>query len=234
MSKLSLIIGSVLGCVVIGGAVSAQTYTAFDLTTPQPGNSQFGATLGLSFTVNSPIVVTSLGAFDAAVPNTITPHILNGTIVTTIYNSGTQAAVAGLSSSFTAASPGVLSGGYLYKTVGGLNGVVLPVGNYVVAWTSITNNDQNANGSITPPIFNEGNNLITINKTSFLYNEPVNPVYFGQDKYPINSFGGQLYGPTFKYTANTPEPGAVSLFAGLVVMGGSAMLRRRRLRRKNA
>lgn len=233
MSKLSLIIGTMLGCVVIGGAGSAQTFTAFDLTTPQPGNSQYGSTLGVAFTVNSSIIVTSLGAFDAAIPNTTTAHTLNGTIVTTIYNATTQTAVAGLTASYTAASSGTLTGGYLYKTVGGLNGVALNPGNYVVAFTSITNNDQVAAGNIPPPIFNEGNNLITINKTTLQYNEQIAP-FFGQDRYPGGgSSTGQLYGGTFTFTANTPEPGAVSLFGGMAVVG-SALLRRRRLRKKTA
>ncbi len=230
MSKFTIIIGLALGASVVGGAVSAQTFTAFDLTTPAPGNQQYGATLGVAFTVNSPIVVTSLGAFDAAIPNTTTAHTLNGTIVTTIYNATTQAAVAGLSATFTAASPGTLAGGYLYKPVAGL-GVGLAPGNYVVAWTSITNNDQEAAGAIPPPIFNEGNNVITINKTTVQYNEQT-PAFFLQDKYPGGStFSGQLYGGTFKYSAQTPEPGAVSLFGGLVLAGGSALLRRRRLRK---
>ena len=227
MSRLSVIIGTMAGCLVIGGAASAQTiFTAFDLTTPQPGNSLYSATLGTAFTVNSAIIVTGLGAFDASA------HTLNGTLVTTIYNSSTQTAVPGLSASFTAGSPGVLQGGYLYKSVGGLLGVVLAPGNYVVGWTSLSGNDQNGNGAIPPPIYNEGGGQITIDKTNTLYNEQSNAVYAGQDKYPINSFTGKLYGGTFKYTANTPEPGAVSLFAGLAVMGTSTLLRRRRMNMK--
>ena len=234
MSKLSLIIGTVLGCVVIGGSVSAQTFTAFDLTTPQPGTTTYGSTLGEAFTVNSSIIVTSLGAFDAAIPNTTTAHTLNGTIVTTIYNAATQTAVAGLTASYTAGSPGTLVGGYLYKTVGGLNGIVLAPGNYVVGWTSITDNDQEAAGAIPPPIFNEGPNLITINKTTIQYNEQT-PNFFEQDKYPGGgSTVAQLYGGTFTYTANTPEPGVVSLFGSMIVMGSSVLIRRRRQRKKSA
>ena len=66
MSKVSVITGMMLGGMVIGGAVSAQTITAFDLASPVPGNQQYGATVGVEFSVNTPIVVTALGAFDAA------------------------------------------------------------------------------------------------------------------------------------------------------------------------
>lgn len=237
MSRIPFVLGIVLGSTLIGGAVSAQTFTAYDLAAPAAGQEQYGATLGLQFTVNAPIIVNALGAFDAAVPGTSTAHTLNGTIITTIYSSLTQAPVAGLTASFDATNPGTLSGGYLYKPVGGTNGVVLLPGSYVVAWTSVNNNDPDGNSNFanfTPPTYNEGANLITINKTSYLYNEQSNPVFLGQDKYPINTFTGQLDAGTFKYTANTPEPGAVSLFGGLVVMGSSALLRRRRLRKKTA
>ena len=234
MSKVSIIAGIVLGCTVMGGAVSAQTFTAFDLATPTPGTTLYGSTIGVAFTVNSPIVVTSLGAFDAASSGAGAPtaHTLNGTIVTTIYNSLTQSPVAGLSTSFTAASPGTLAGGYLFKDV---PGVRLAPGNYVVAFTSITDNDQLAAGNIPPPIFNEGGNLITINKTTIQYNEQT-PGFFGFDRYPgAGSATQQLYGGTFKFSApvapgSTPEPGAVSLLGGLCVAGSTFL--RRRMRRK--
>ncbi|MCW3055581.1 MAG: hypothetical protein JWN14_4751 [Chthonomonadales bacterium] len=231
MSKVSIIAGVVLGCTLISGVVSAQTFTAFDLSSPTPGNTLYSATVGVAFTVNSPIVVTSLGAFDAATPGAGVPvaHTLNGTIVTTIYNSLTQAPVAGLSTSFTAASPGTLAGGYLFKDVAG-EGVTLAPGNYVVAFTSITGNDQIGAGNIPPPIFNEGGNIITINKTTIQYNEQT-PGFVGVDRYPGGgSATQQLYGGTFKFQASTPEPGTVSLFGGLLVAGSTFM--RRRMRKK--
>jgi hypothetical protein len=111
---------------------------------------------------------------------------------------------------------------------------VLAPGSYVVGWTSITDNDQTATGAITPPIFNNGNNLITINTTTIQYNEQT-PNFFEQDKYPGGGSATQsLYGGTFTYTANTPEPGVVSLFGGMVVMGSSVLIRRRRLQKKKA
>ncbi|MCW3100523.1 MAG: hypothetical protein JWL77_6141 [Chthonomonadaceae bacterium] len=240
MSRISFVFGLVLGSTLIGGAVSAQTFTAYDLATPAAGNDQYGATLGLQFTVNSPINVTSLGAFDAVNPLTGTAHTLNGTIITTIYDSLTQLPVAGLTASFSSTSPGTLVGGYLYKPVGGAAGIPLLPGNYVVAFTTVENTDPYGNSnfpSFTPPTYNEGGNVITINKTNYLYNEQSSSFYRGQDKYPINSFTGQLDSATFTFTANaanTPEPGAVSLFGGLVVMGGGTLLRRRRLRKKSA
>jgi hypothetical protein len=236
MSRISIVIGIMLGCTVIGGSVSAQTFTAYNLALPVAGNQQFASTIGQAFTVNSPIIVSSLGAFDAAIPSTNTAHTLNGTIVTSIYNTVTQQVVTGLTDTFTASSPGTLSGGYLYKTVGGLNGVVLPAGNYVIAWTSITDNDQDGNSLLsgfTAPTYNNGNNLITINTTQFQYN-PLNSPYLGADRYPINTLSGQLDAGTFTYTANTPEPGTVSLFGSLIVVAGGAIVRRRRLRKKTA
>ena len=224
MSKVSVITGMMLGGMVIGGAVSAQTITAFDLASPVPGNQQYGATVGVEISVNTPIVVTSLGAFDAA-NATGTAHTLNGTIITTIYSSVNQQAVAGLSTTFTAASPGTLAGGYLFKPTAG---VTLPVGNYVVAFTSVNNNDPIGNstqGAFTPPAYNEGANQITINKTQFRYNTTD---FSGLDKYPLFTTPGQLNAGSFRFSANTPEPGTLSLFGGLIVMGSSALIRRRR------
>jgi hypothetical protein len=240
MSRIPFVFGLVLGSTLIGGAVSAQTFTAYDLATPAAGNDQYGATLGLQFTVNSPINVTSLGAFDAVNPLTGAAHPLNGTIITTIYDSLTQAPVADLTATFSATSPGTLVGGYLYKPVGGAAGIPLLPGNYVVAFTTVENTDPYGNSNFanfTPPTYNEGGNVITINKTNYLFNEQSNAFYRGQDKYPIDSFTGQLDSATFTFTsnstANTPEPGAVSLFGGLIVMGGGTLLRRR-LRKKTA
>lgn len=231
-AKISFILGVVLGGTLFGGAVSAQTFTAFDLASPAPGNEQFGGTLGIEFTVNSPILVTSLGAFDAASANG-SAHTLNGSLITTIYNSATQLAVPGLTSTFSASDPGTLQGGYLYKTVGGINGILLNPGNYVVAWTTTTNTDQDANSNFAnfiPATISTGGGLITVNTSSYRYNEAT-PGNFGQDKYPTSSFSGRIDAGTFKFSAVTPEPGTVSLFAGLLVAGSSAMIRRRRARK---
>ena len=233
MSRLSMVAGLVLGCTVLSGAASAQIFTAMSLGNGVSGNQQYGSTLGTDFVVNQSIFVTSLGAFDEA------GHTLNGTISTTIYNNATQLAVPGLSAQFTAASPGTLEGSYLFKTVGGQSGVTLSPGSYVVTWTSLTNNDREGNsgvGGFTSPLFNNGTgNPITINTTQSRFNEQI-PAAFGQDKYPVGTFGGVLDAGSFKFSktplvAATPEPGTLSLFAGLGVMGGSALLRRRRLRK---
>jgi len=236
MSRISIVIGIMLGCTVIGGAVSAQTFTAYNLAQPVPGNQLFGATVGLDFTVNTSIIVNSLGAFDAAIPATHTAHALNGTIVTSIYNVTTQQLVPGLTESFSASSPGTLIGGYLYKDVNGINGIALAPGNYVVTWTTLNNNDQEGNstvGGYTAPVTNNGGNLITIDTAHFRFNEQ-NATFTGVSAFPLNTTNGQLDAGTFTYTVNTPEPGTVSLFAGLMVAGGSAVLRRRRLRKKTA
>ena len=228
MSKIFITAGIVLGFSAIGGMASAD-FKAMDLPVPVAGNQFYGATLGEAFTVNAPIFVTSLGAFDASA------HTLNGTLVTTIYNATTQTAVAGLSSTFTAASPGVLSGSYLFKSIAG-PGIALSPGNYVVAITSLTDNDQLGAGSaLTPPIYDNGGGLITINQTQIQYNEQSNPAYCEVDRFPGNGSATQfLYGGSFTFTANTsatPEPGTVALFSGMV-LAGSTLLRRSKLRRK--
>lgn len=232
MSRSSIALGVLLGCTLLGGVANAQTFTAFDLASPVQGNQAYGATIGLIFTVNSPINVTSLGAFDAALP-TGAAHTLAGTLTTTIYNQTTQAAVSGLSASFSAADPGTLLGGYLYKSVGGLNGVTLAPGTYVIAWTATNVQDLEGNSTVpgyTPPTYSNGGGLITINQTQFRYNEQT-AGNVGVDRFPTNVTGGQLTAGTFKFSAVTPEPGAVSLFAGMAVMGGSLVLRRRRVRK---
>ena len=228
MSRFSIIvgIGLVSLCSVIGGSASAQVITAFDLASPINGNQQYGATIGVDFSVNSPIIVTALGAFDAAVPNTSVAHTLNGTIVTTIYNSVTQQPVPGLSATFTALSAGTLLGGHLFKPTGN---ITLPIGNYVVAFTSITNNDQNGNSynpGFIPDTYNEAGNLISINKFNFRYNQPSSA---GFNLFPTTVTPGQFNAGSFQFTtAATPEPGTLSLLAGLAVMGGSTLARRRR------
>ncbi len=232
MSKVSVFIGMLLGCTVIGGSVSAQTFTAYDLAAPVVGQEQYGATLGLEFNVNTPIVINALGSVDTAAPVTGVAHTLNGTIITTIYDSSTQLPVPGLTASFSSASPGTLSGGYLFKPVGGLNGISLGLGSYVVAWTTVNNNDPDANSNFanfTPPTYNEAGNLISINKTRYRYNEQL-PQFKGLDKYPLNTFTGQLDAGTFRYSPSTPEPSALSIF-GCLIVTGSALLRRRRLRK---
>lgn len=227
MSRFSIIIGTMLVGTVIGGAVSAQTITAFDLASVVPGNQQYGGTVGVSFTVNSLINVSSLGAFDAAIPNTTTPHTLVGTIVTSIYDSNTQQVVPGLTQTFTAASPGTLQGGFLFKPTAG---VLLQPGSYVIAFTALNTGgglDQEGNsnvGPITPPTYNEFNNVITINKTQIRFSGTI-----GSQTFPTSVANAQLDGSTFKFNAVlTPEPGTVSLFGSLAVMGSTVLLRRRR------
>ena len=227
MSRFSIIVGTMLVGTVIGGAVSAQTITAFDLSSVVPGNQQYGGTIGVAFTVNSLINVSALGAFDAAIPNTTTAHTLVGTIVTSIYDSNTQQVVPGLTQTFTAASPGTLQGGYLFKPTAGIS--LLP-GSYVITFTALNTGgglDQDGNtnvGPATPPTYNEANNTITINKTQLQYSGVT-----GSQTYPNLGSPGQLDASTFKFNAVlTPEPGTVSLFGSLAVMGTSVLLRRRR------
>jgi hypothetical protein len=228
MSRFSIVVGIMLGLTAASGAVSAQTITAFDLATAVPGNQSYGGTVGVAFTVNAPISVSALGAFDAAIPNTTTPHTLNGTILTSIYDSTTQVVVPGLTATFTAASPGTLVGGFLFKPTGGI--LLLP-GSYIVTFTSPTASDQLGNSTVgafgSAPTYNEGGNLISINKTQFQYSGTT-----GSQTFPNAIVNGQLDAGSFQFKGVlTPEPGAVSLFGSLVVMGGSALLRRRRLRK---
>lgn len=221
-----------LGAVVmLAPSARAQSFIAYDLTTPVAGTQNFPSTLGLDFTVNTALTVQSLGVFDSAVAGV--PHTIVDTLVTTIYNRNTGLAVPGLSVSFTAGSPGTLVGGNLFQTVGGAQGIALGPGNYTVASTGFINANKvgvSSDAGFVPDTYNEGGGVITIDKTHYRYNNAVAP-FAGNDVFPATVANGQLNAGTVKFALNTPEPGTVSLLLGLGTAGIGAGFRLRRRRK---
>ncbi len=227
MKKLTLVAGAVLGLSMLGVGAHAQSFIAYNLATPVNGNDSYPSALGLDFHVNTNITITDLGVFDAATSGTGAAHPLGGTLVVSLYNTDTQSVVAGLSGfTFTAASPGTLIGGNLFKAVNGGAGVAIGPGNYTIVASGFSGKDQNGNSLLsgfTADTYYSGN-LITINTTQFRYNAAGNP----GDSFPTGTLSGQLNAGTIRFNANTPEPGALAMLGGLSVTGAGMLLRRRR------
>src|SRR5580704_19304529 len=77
------------GALLLSANISFAQVIAYD-SGVQPGNQNYPASLGNDFTVNSPIVVTSLGAFASGGAAGFA-----GTITVGIYNTTTTLLVAG-------------------------------------------------------------------------------------------------------------------------------------------
>ena len=224
-------VGLLGAIIVLAPSARAQTI-AFDLPTPVAGTQNFPSTLGLDFTVNSLITVQNLGVFDSAVGRV--PHTIVDTLTTTIYDRATQLAVPGLSVTFTAGSPGALTGGNLFKVINGGLGINLAPGNYTVASTGFINANKVGvfgDPGFVPDVYNNGAGAITINTTQYRYNNAIAP-FAGNDVYPATTASGQLNAGTFAFSSvsSTPEPGVLSLMLGLgtVGIGAGVRLRRRR------
>jgi uncharacterized repeat protein (TIGR01451 family) len=135
-------------------AAAAPPTVAYDAA-PQPGNQGWTGNLGLDFNVVSPIVVTSLGAFNA---NGAAGFV--GTIQVQIFNRTTTAAVG----------PVANIGGALGTLVNGdrfvpIPSFILPAGSYSIVAVGFSPADLNGNsnvpGSFTPSTENTGGGLIT-------------------------------------------------------------------------
>jgi hypothetical protein len=123
----------------------------------QPGNQNYPASLGNDFTVNSPIAVTSLGAFASGGAAGFA-----GTITVGIYTTAGSLVAGPLSfSGSTATSAGTYNDGDWFKTLS--PAVVLPAGNYSIVAVGFTS-DKDGNSTIAgyiPPTQNTGGGLIT-------------------------------------------------------------------------
>jgi hypothetical protein len=124
----------------------------------QPGNQNYPASLGNDFTVNGPIIVTYLGAFASGGAAGFT-----GTITVGIYNTSTQALVAGpiSFSGSSLASAGTYSNGDWFKLLP--LAVLLPAGHYSIVAVGFTS-DKDGNSTeagYTAPTHNTGGGLIS-------------------------------------------------------------------------
>ena len=231
MKNLLWSVGLFGAVIVLAPSARAQTI-AYDLPTPVAGTQNFPSTLGLDFTVNLTAIIQDLGVFDSAVGGV--PHTIVDTLTTTIYDRATQLAVPGLTATFTAASPGTLHGGNLFKPVNGGLGITLAPGNYTVASTGFINANKFGyfgDPGFVPDVYNNGGGVLTINTTQYRYNNAIAP-FAGNDLYPATTANGQLNAGTFDFSAvsTTPEPGVLSLVLGLGTAGIGAGVRLRRRR----
>lgn len=99
----------------------------YDTPATTPGNQTWTGTLGLDFTVNAPVKVTSLGAFDSG-KNGITTNIFvtifnaAGTIVSPVVNFNGTANPGGTAYVFKSITPVILSTGTYQLGAWGFNG----------------------------------------------------------------------------------------------------------------
>jgi hypothetical protein len=196
------------------GVVASADYVAYNLPTGTPGNQAWTGSLGMDFTTNQSIVITSIGSFDSNGLGKFT----GGSITAAIYyasgaSAGTQ--VAGSQVVFNMGTTYTLVGASVFQTI---TPITLPAGGTysIVAW-GYNNSDMAWNsGGSDPSLFieNNGGGLITFGSG----------YYSGSTGYP-DQLDTHLYGAgTFQYTA-IPIPAAVWLFGpGLL---GLAALRRR-------
>jgi hypothetical protein len=239
MMKIFRYVLAALCLTLMSSHARSQSFTAYDLTTATAGHSYIGqqsypGTVGMEFDVNAQAIqITSLGVFDSGRDGF--HHVLT----TYLYNRDTHALIASQSfSGTTNATAGVLQGYNRFLPVAGQ--VVLNPGHYIIEAAGFATDGLGAdtNGAQTlagyvPDTFNSGGGLISAVAPS-VYTE----AYLGGGAYSSSTFGNALTnnGGTFQFsqvTLDVPEPGAVSLFGGLVVMGGGALVRRR-LRKKSA
>ena len=200
----------------------------------QTGNQQWTGSIGNDFTVNSPVLITQLGAFDSGANG------FSGTIRVVIYNATTQTQVTPVASLTGTTQP--ITNGDRFAAI---TPVLLPIGNYTVVAIGFSasdlDGDLSCNGNTVAGTECLGNNInaATLNTGGLLTfggtrNGPDN----GTLVYPTNTFGdpasasGLLAG-TFEFTAPTagvPEPGAAGLLAlgiaGLGLIGRALSIRK--------
>jgi hypothetical protein len=231
MRHWRVVLGLVLAGVAVSGTARAQT-TALNLFTPpaRTGHQAYPLTLGQDFTVNVPINVLEIGAFDSGQDGFV------GTITAALFSrtGNTGVVVPGSTTTFTAGSPGTLSspsvGGssaYRWKTIPTL---ALAPGTYTIAASGFSGSDPNGNTSVgdPAPTFNTGGGAITFGSARFSVVGPM-PTFPESPDTATYLAGTFTFEPIF---FPTPEPGTVALLIGMLVSGtGLAMYRRLRRRR---
>ena len=189
------------------------------------GDQAFNGNLALTFTVNSPITVTSLGVFNASGTGLIT-----GTINVVIFNTATNSKVTpvvtfGPDSTYT---PG--AGGFdVFQSI---SPVVLAPGTYEVDAVGFSTSDENGNirfGSAGPTL-NNGGGVITFTGAGWDSSLSLDDPQTCMECKALPPGASQFDAGTFTYeggVVTTPEPASLSLFAtGLLGLAG--LLRRKR------
>jgi len=202
-------------------ALLGETWAYVD---PQAPSQPWPGNLGLDFTVNAPIVVTALGAFNGAGDGVVN----GGPIQVQIFDQTTGNPVTPLATFTHGAGPNagaydLVPGGY--DITQSIADTVLGPGNYTVVAIGFSSQDENGNVNISGPgpTENDGSGLITFTGARYDGNTSIDE--------PVSCVGcvvtNQFDAGTFEFEA-TPEPGTV----GLVALGSLAMLVRLRSRRR--
>lgn len=184
-----------------------------------PGRQNFGNSLGLDFDVNSPIVVTQLGAFNDGDPNLLAGVSGGLGVTVAIYDRVTQTQV-GQEVTFTPSNPGTQVNGDAFLPVvpftleAGFQGSIVAF------------NDPNYNSEGSPnttSVTDDGGGAISfVGGGRYSFSSSIT--------FPQTADGG----PANRYDAGTfqfvPEPGSLALLG----VGGLAALLRRSRRGVNA
>lgn len=191
---------------------AANAVTVYDTPASTPGNQNWSGTLGLDFTVNAPVKVTSLGAFDSGKDGITTD------IFVAIFDAG-GALVSPVVSFFGAANPGGTA--YVFQSITPLT---LAAGSYQLGAWGYNNTDMNYNagfvglpGAIT---FDSFGGKLTATGTRYSGT--------GGALATTVDVGVTRYGAGSMTVANVPEPASwAMLLSGFALVGLAARRRQR-------
>ena len=197
----------------------------------QTGNEAWPGNLGLDFNVNTPIVVSSLGAFDSGGAGFVS-ETSGKSVQVGIFNRSTMLQVGG-TLTFTSASPGTLEGGYRFKTLA--TPIALAAGQYSIVAVGFTGSSLDGDAGVpSPPIVvpteHSGGAISFVNTGRYDYSAsldfPTNiaPPPVDTNRYLAGTFQFVTRADTFEYetdlnpaTLSPPLPGL--MFPAAVVAG---------------
>ncbi len=213
----------ILSCFAGASAAYGQLITAFqnDAGTVGAQSGDGPWALGNDFTVNSPIIITELGAFDSG-----SDGIFSSPVSVAIYNADTQQLVSPVVS-FSTASPGTAAGGSRFKYLG--VAITLPAGFHgSVVGANYGGPGGEPDGNVVSQAsqwsFNDGGGQLTLGSDGRFSLSPT--MAYPSSEY-ANGGSPAFAAGTFVYTT-VPEPTEYAAVAGLALISFSAWRRIRR------